>query len=372
MASVPKSARSLIWFVLLGGAALWLTLDQRLALCSDWRYAILRELERAEGPSPDVLFLGSSRTARGVIPSVFEEEVARANGEQVRALNVAIMGTPRHVALLQLQDWLEEHDPPEAIFVEMGTAGLMEWPHKTLTRFLGPVEALRMLARQPYDYTSQAEYGRKRGRPPIFDPGGLVRALGRNALHLQLALNALGRGPEDVLRVGYNALRNLAAGRGLDLYWADEPRIDPEQTRTEVNAQGWHRLDRGNPSARAANDRFLEAERAHPTPIAERIAQVRAEDFSDPGRFRATRLYADRLANLCRERGIRLIFMELSAFAEPGLSPSHVAVHEARGEVFRPDPAELQRLEYYLDPGHLSRPGAELYTRRLARFFARR
>ena len=88
-----------------------------------------------------------------------------------------------------------------------------------------------------------------------------------------------------------------------------------------------------------------------------------------PDRFRATRLYAERLSDLCRERGIRLIFMELGAFAEPRLGPSQVAVHEACGEVFQPDPAELQRIENYLDPGHLSRAGAELYTRRLAQFY---
>ena len=61
-----KTARVGLIYASLCGLLLWASLRERLSLAADWRYAALRELMLEEAPAPDVIFLGSSRTARGL------------------------------------------------------------------------------------------------------------------------------------------------------------------------------------------------------------------------------------------------------------------------------------------------------------------
>ena len=106
-----KTVRLALWYILLCGAAFAWSRNERYSLCPDWRFAALRELMKPWQPPPDVLFLGSSRTARGIAPIVFEETL-RAAGTERRAFNLAVSGTPRHVNYLQLVDYLRDEERP--------------------------------------------------------------------------------------------------------------------------------------------------------------------------------------------------------------------------------------------------------------------
>ncbi len=357
-----KTARVGLIYASLCGLLLWASLRERLSLAADWRYAALRELMLEEAPAPDVIFLGSSRTARGLAPAAFDARWAEVAGGPVRSLNLAIMGIPKRIGYQQLRSWLRDHEPPRILCMEMGLPDLAEYPHQMASRFVDPGDALRLVVEQPFDHRGAAEYDRRRKRPPPFDPGGILRSLDRNALHLELALEGLGRGPEDVWRLAYNGARNLLEGRGARPYWARWPPIHPADLARQVDARGWYRVPPASPEGRQGKEKVAR--------ILDREPGTRTEDFDAPGRFRGPRLYARLLAELCRERGIRLVFVDLPGFREDALSPSHVAYHESLAEVFRPDLSRLQREELYQDPGHLSPDGARWFSRRLASFLA--
>ena len=93
-----KSARVAAWFVLFCALALVAAQRLQLGLCSDARHAVLRELVRAPEPA-QVVFVGSSQTARGVIPEVFDARAAEL-GTFVRSVNLSFFGTSRQLAAI--------------------------------------------------------------------------------------------------------------------------------------------------------------------------------------------------------------------------------------------------------------------------------
>jgi hypothetical protein len=379
-----KGGRLAVFYVLLCAGALAYSRSERLSLCPDWRFAALRELMKPSTATPDVLFLGSSRTVRGVVPAAFERALATDGGAApLTSLNLAVNGTPRHANYLQLRDWLRDHPAPKVVCVEVGVPDIIDWPHQMLPRFIDARDALRLVVERPYLVETQSAAGRHRVNDPGFEPNVWLQ-IARTGLHIELALNALGRGPEDIVRAGFDGLANAweewRHGKGLggalgelgNPYWATEPPIEPATLAQEIDDRGWYRVDPDSELGR--NGKRGVERKAKQISLEDAIAPtaVLVQDIAKPPRFGATRLYTALLADLCRERGIRLVFMYLPGFRQKDLlSPSQIALYESRGELFVPDLANLQREEMYQDEGHLTIEGAEHYSAELARFVAR-
>lgn len=368
-----KTVRTALAYVALCALALGFARWQRLALCADWRFAALRE-EMRSGEPADVLFLGSSRTSRGVRPLVFEEALAELGRGPLRAVNLGVMGFPRQVDYLLLSDWLRDHPAPEAVFVEVGDVDLADRPHEALSRFMGPRDALRLALRRPY----RAEDGEMLQRWSE-DPEGaldrLLRSTARGAFHLELALDALGRGPEDVVRWTWNHLRNGwergLAPDGLGFpYWAAPPAppIARAPLLHQLEHHGWYQLSRE--SGDWLNGKAEVAARASRVAVDGPLERRYPQDVLAPDRYRFLRLYGRLLSDLCRRHGIRLVFFHLPGFRQRDLSESQEALYESLGELYRPDRRALSDEALYQDPGHLSDEGAAWYTRRLAEWYA--
>jgi hypothetical protein len=382
-----RTARAGIYYVILCGLCLAWSRSQRLALCPDWRFAALRELMKPREAPADVLLLGSSRSVRGLVPDAFERELESIGAPAMRALNLSVNGTPRHANCLELEDWLDDHPSPKVVCLEVGTADLIDWPHQMLPRFMGPLDAARMAAERPYFVASAADAKRFRINEPEGQRTDLFRELERSGMHFGISLAVLGRGPEDIVRAAADGAINAfeAFGRAREAgeprplakawselgnpYWAAEPPIEASTLQQQVQDRGWYRVDPDSELAR--NGKPGVVARASKVSIEEANAKARTESFDDTPRFGATRLYTRRIAQLCRERGIRLVFMFLPGFREDVMSPSQVEFYRRYGELFAPDMSVLQREENYQDLGHLSIEGARWYSAELARFIAK-
>lgn len=371
MESLPHPLRSKtalvgVWFVLFGALALWAAQRLELALCADARHAVIRELTRAGEPA-EVLFFGSSQTARGVLPQVFDARASELAGREVRSFNLSTFGHARHIAFLTLARWLRVNPPPRAVYVECGVlSDAPEYAHDTLARFMDPPDALRVLANAPYVARDAADFKRRKDHPERFDVLGLFSALERRQLNMEIALDALGRGPEDCVRAAFN----LAVRGGAQLYWKpNEPQFD-ELVGAQVAERGYFRVapeselgvgGKVKVTARAARIGYEEAVTATWTGV---------DEFADPARFSATRLYAREISALCRERGIELVFLDQPNFRGRPLRPAQVEFYRSLGELFVQDKAVLYREESFQDDGHLSVAGAEFASRALAEHYA--
>ncbi len=382
------------WYVALCAVLLWYTRHERLQMVVDACFATIREL-LAENVHADVLFLGSSRTLRGVVPDVFEQRCQAAIGTSVTALNLAILGEPRQVNYHVLRDYLSDHAAPNVVFVEVGMVDVSEDAHALVSRFMDVEDALRMVWERPYVYcrpwAAEAPAVEVGGNPwpeaPAVDRD--IGAIDRFGLHCSIALDALGRGPEDLVRALYNRIANgvgswfwAAEGesggfRGFlaglhNPYRSPEARIDMSFVERGVGARGWlgwQALDWEQ--AVAAKERLQErASRANVDGILRQ--RNRDIDLDDPERFRAARIYTRLLADLCRERGIRLIMMEVPGFLEPTLSASQERFYREEAELFRPNRTKLYHESLYQDMGHFNHDGAVLFTEQLVRYLVAR
>jgi hypothetical protein len=367
---LSKSARVGAWYVAGCAIALLVAQRQRLALTTDARHAVVRELlhtrERAE-----VLFIGSSQTARGVIPAAFDDRYRELTGRDAHSLNLSTLGNARHIAFLTLESWLRDHEPPDVIAVEVGVlSDLPEYPHSTLTRFMDPRDAARVVAHAPYVARDHNEFARKSKSPPRVDPLGAFTAMDRRALHFELALDVLGRGVEDCVRAAFA----FAVRRGADPYWKHGEDGMLEVIAEQTGERGFYRIDPDSPlGVDGAKKRDEQTARVS----IERSLAFRWEDqadepddFGDPSRYRATKLYAQALADLCRARGIRLVFLDQPNYRGRPLRPSQIAFYRSLGELFVQDKSVLYQPEMFQDPGHLSVRGAEYASRALAEFLA--
>ncbi len=354
-ALTSKTARTALWFLLLCGALAVVRHRERLGLIEDWRFAVVREL-LAEEQDADLLFLGTSRTARGIQPVVVEERLAEL-GDEAEAVNLAIVGIARPIAYLLLKDWLRTHAAPRVVFVETSLADATEWPHQRAADFLGPREALRVALERPYRFASQSAFGAWRDAVG-FDPGGFLRGFERARLNVELGVEALGAGPGSCAQALWNRIKSRRAGRGDRPYWrsaevADLPEILPETLATQVAARGWYREETSTGREQVSAIAAADDPPTYDVP------------FDDPDRFRAVKRYTELLVELCRERGIRLVFLHLPGFRET-TSPAHRAYHAALAEVFTLEPEVASDPTRYADAGHLSPQGAAWYSKELA------
>jgi hypothetical protein len=357
-----KTARTGLGYVLLCAAALWVAQRARLAQCTDARDAVIRELS-LDRTGADVLFLGSSQTARGLIPEVFDARVRELSGREVRSVNLAPFGAGRHIGFLELARWVASHEPPSIVVVEVGvTSDLVEYPHPVLARFMGPTDALRVVRHAPYVARDNREFAARLRERPRFDPAGLFRVLDRRALHLELALEVLGRGPEDCVRAAFDWI----VRRGSSPYWRPgAPDLEAIVAR-QVAERGYFRVPPDSPEGRAGKLKVEQRNREISYEAALAQAPAGPDEFADPARFRPAKLYAREIAELCRAHGIRLVFLEQPNYRGRPLRASQVELYRSLGELVQPDRAVLFREESFQDAGHLSVAGAEHVSRALA------
>jgi len=374
-----KTARVGLFYVLLCALALAFAQQQRLGWCVEFRLALLRELLQDEQRAPDVLYLGSSRTLRGIRPLVAQQEFEQQGSALRSGVNLGNNGTPRQLNALVLEDWLEHHPAPKVVCVEFGDADLVNWPHELLSNVSTPADALRLAWHAPYLIRSAKEYRRIL---PVIEAGrvdSLREAMSRRHWHAELALSVLGRGPEDIVRTAFNAAANAWEARAdgdpwVELrnpYWASSPPIDRETIEHQLAEAGWYRMD--PESELMQNGRKLVDKRATEISAEDANAMRRKDVLAGNPLHRATLLYTRRIIELCRERDIRLVFHYMPGFRDGNgiLSQEHEQFIKGLGEVFMPELQSLQAAEYYADPGHFTELGAERYTRELARFLAR-
>ena len=361
-----KSSRTGLWFLAFCALALLVSQQLDLALCADARHATLRELVRGESHA-EVVFVGSSQTARGVIPALFDQRATELLGRDVHSVNLSTFGNARHISYLTLERWLEHHPAPRVVYVECGVlSDVPEYPHKTLTRFGRPLDALAMAWERPYAFVDGREFLRIEKTGAGFDVGGVFRAWAVAQLNLDLTLDVLGRGPEDCART----LANLALERGASPYWMPgEPQMRAEIAR-QVDERGYFRIELASAEGVEAR-RSVEKQAALVSYEKALAAEWKGtDDFADPERFRVTRLYAEKIARLCRQRGVRLVFLDQPNFRGRPLRPAQVEFYRSLGELFQQDKSVLYREESFLDSGHLSVAGAEFASRALAEHFA--
>ena len=372
-----KTARVGMLYVLLCALALGLSQHERLGWCVDWRLAMLRELVQDEARAPDVLYLGSSRTVRGIRPAVATAEFETTNSPLRSGVNLGNNGTPRQMNALVLEDWLEHHAPPKVVCVEFGESDLVNWPNPLLPNIETPTDALRLVVHAPYFVRTAKDYGRMTALLKAGKADSIREMLSRRQWHMELALNALGRGPEDLVRTAFNGLANAWGARASGAAWSElfnpnwavEPPIERRTLDQQVEQQGWYRMDPGHELLVAG--RTLVEQKAAKISIEESNARRRDDAIAGNLANRADELYTERIAALCRARNIRLVFYFMPAFREPLMSTAHEQFIAGLGEVFMPGMGALQAAENYADTGHFSDLGAERYTQELARFLAR-
>jgi hypothetical protein len=373
-----KTARLGLFYVLLCAAALGVAQHQRLGWCVEFRLALLRELLQDEERAPDVLYLGSSRTLRGIRPKIADEEFQLAGGGLRGGANLGNNGTPRQVNALVLEDWLAHHPAPKVVCVEFGDADLVNWPHELLSNVSTPTDALRFAWNAPYLTRRARDYNRMSALAAAGKADSFLERLSRRHWHFELALAVLGRGPEDLVRTAFNALANAWEARdGGDVwsalnnpYWASEPPIERHTLDAQLGEDGWYRMD--PESDLLLRGRAQVDARAAQIGIEESNALRRDDVIAGNPIHRADVLYTQRIAELCRAHNIRLVFHYMPGFRPAAglVSKAHEDFIAAQGEVFLPDMQSLQAAENFADTGHLSDLGAERYSRALARFLA--
>jgi hypothetical protein len=360
-----KSASVGLLYIALCAAALSFSQRRLLGLVTDARDGALRELLRDPAPA-DVLCFGSSATARAVRPEALEQRVREARGESWRVLNLAPFGVGRHIGLLEFEHWLDTHAAPRFVVVEVGvTADLVESMHQMLPRYMGPGDAARVVAHRPYRYRDAREQRRRTLDPPSFDPWGAFTALDRQAMHLELALRALGRGPEDVVRAAFN----LASTGGDSLYFRPGDPLVRQALEAQVAERGFFRVTPESAEGVKGKQTVVQQAASVDYERALTTSWNLAEEpdvFAEAGSFRAARLYAEALAELAKRRGVRVVFLDLPNFRGKPLRPSQIEFYSALGELVQLDKAVLYREESFQDVGHLSLVGAEHASRELA------
>jgi hypothetical protein len=340
-------------------------------------------------PPADVLFLGSSRTVRGIVPQAVEEALQEAGEPGLRALNLAVNGTPRHANYLELADWLEDHAQPRIVVVEVGVADVIPWPHEMLPRFMGARDAARVVLERPYYWRSARHFRSDPTTREALLARSPLHPIDRASLHLELALEVLGRGPEDMVRAAFGGLANgwdafhearaggarlgmaLATARGSlgNPYWGGEPPITAEAIEQQVADRGWYRVD---PESQLARDgKPGVAAQAARVSLEQALERRLKQDLAGSPLYAATRLYTRGIEDLCRSRGIRLVFLFLPGFREERLSGYQEQYYRAAGELYEPDLASLWREELYQDPGHLTIEGARWLSAEIGAWLAR-
>lgn len=373
-----KTVRTILWYLLLCGVALWASRAGLLGHLANARLTVIRELtlDQEQGEA-QVAFFGSSRTWRGIKPDSFATMTEEYLGAPMSAVNLGMGGASRHMSYLIVREYLETHSP-EVVFVEVGAVDVMKAPHEMLSRLLSPSDAIELMAHRPYAWEQRGE---RQDGPAVDGVLAFFDEFDRLRFHGEIALDAVSRGPEDVARALFNQYANGVAGaldasaesyspghlldgwrsRFGDLYWS--PAGDQNLVVWDLAERGWGRAtDKAGAQARRAALHAVAAENE-----GKKLQPYRVTLGGRSGNPMVER-YSELLAELCREKGVRLIWMELPGFYDGTLSPFQIQFYRRSAELFRPKHAVLHDAELYFDEAHLNPIGARVFVGMLARY----
>lgn len=305
------------------------------------------EAFRAAQLRVDVALLGSSRVRRAFTVPVLEKELSRVLGRPVTAFNLGVQAGIVTAAYIVARDLLDAEHRPAVILLGLGARSLSSnsprYP-RTIRHLLAPGDLLGPLGPRLSSVTELGAVPLAAVRAPstllqswrlLFEDERQAAILARGG-SVYLPDSTAARVALPVSTAGLEALRTAAGG---------------DAHVTALSARSARR-------AALLRDRLL-------------------VDF-DP-RGRAT-VALDRLASLCRERGVRLVVVNLpvterfaaAAYAngEYGVYLEHLRAWCAREKVPFVDAnvAPLRPAPFLFEDGdHLSRVGATIFSRAMAR-----
>lgn len=77
---------------------------------------------------------------------------------------------------------------------------------------------------------------------------------------------------------------------------------------------------------------------------------------------RATRIYYERIAAMCKEQGIKLVFLYFPGYGTPEPEPVEAEWLRSQGELWLPPATVFGPREHYFDADHLNRKGATAFA----------
>lgn len=297
----------------------------------------------------DVLFFGSSRIYRGVIPPLFDQEMAR-RGHPVRSFNfgVAGMGTHETSALVRQVLSMEPRRLRWVVVELDGWSAALPEPNRFKRRTVGwhdPAETVSVL------------------RTLALTPDGEVE-------------------PAERLELAWSHLLHLGAwttGAGRGRHWVEAARRGKRRPRERPDygdGGGFEPFSEsayGTPSTHPFRRRFLELVPVYRQAVA-RLAEADGTDPAAPPLDRASAEALERQVSSIRRAGAEPVHVVTPTIQPtPGLGRSADA-NGGSGVLAFNDPErypELFAVENRFDAEHLTTRGAELFTTSLAERFAR-
>ncbi|MEQ8764501.1 MAG: SGNH/GDSL hydrolase family protein [Planctomycetota bacterium] len=339
------------------GIALWLAVSQAIVESFDLRFfqpqaePTMRKVEvfREQAPTFDVIFLGSSRTRRALVPQTFEEEVAPLIGRELTAFNLGVNATMMPSYTIIARNLLHGDHRPSMLVLGLGARSFNSnsprYDH-TIRHLCGPLDLL-------------GAYG------PHLTSGDELLVVPEVMFRATSSLIQLWRRGTDeevdlakgIWELGGATYPALTARKSLPLM------IDDSDLRSIVPASEY----RAQQVALAKATRY-------------RIGQARRvllEDYDVDGR--CTTAFRE-LIDICRERSIRLVVLNLpvtEAFAKGAYVDGEYDAYLTRLRELCTEGAvplfDLNRPPYrpptffFRDGDHLTREGAWYFTRLVTR-----
>jgi len=298
----------------------------------------------------DVLFFGSSRVYRGIVPEVFDREMTR-RGHPVRSFNFGVAGMAGHETSALVRRVLE-HPPPNVRWVVVELDG---WDGA-----LRPENRFKSRTVAWHDLPETLSAARMAWHAGVSDPqpaGPIdrIELVTSHMLHLAARDTASGRGRALLARLGPRARRRAA--RGVDFSAGGFEPFSESAYGTPSTHPFRRRFLQMIPTYRDAVEQLGAANHTAAAPSPDAVAALAAQDA------------------LIRRAGATPIHL-----ITPSVRPTPVLYRlAASGGDLAPrllafnDPArypELFTVEHRFDAEHLSTEGARLFSRALAERFA--
>ena len=290
----------------------------------------------------DALFLGSSRIAFHVIPTIFDETAARA-GVRTRSFNAAAAGMrPPEDAYLLDQIFARTGTQFRWIFIELAglRTAIPDQTRQTVRAvYWHDWERLTILARRALYEMRRAKWDR---------PDRWGEPLGELVDHLELFVQ-----------------RQANIGRGVR--WAErlrarrDRRIDATPSILPSGSAGWLPPERREIGAAAERD-------AYEQKVLERRAAPSRKDFADP----ISQAALGKMLEKVERHGATAVLIVPPVVARKNFQPrpeivgSHLVLDFSAVEKF----PELFVSSDRIDEDHVNAEGAALFTKRLAEEFA--
>ena len=278
----------------------------------------LRELgilfEEARQHPADILYLGSSRTMLGVSPVEVEREYRRLRpDESMRGVNLGFELSDWAVMFSLLSRYLRQVEAPRVVALEVGLIDAHRKQHRLMKNFVHPGDL-----------------------PALFGSWSFAN-------WLELGLGVVARGPVDLA------------------FALTMPDLDGQAI---CKRGGW--VEKGGALRHILDRRDKVAD----TDLVPLLARRARGDINRLNKVELSRRFAKRVAELCDERGVRLVFVHIPQFMEPRLNLHQWEFYRRLGEVLEPDYPRLYRTELYREHVHVNREGAREFSAQIGRFLA--